>query len=52
LPGGDSSAFPFQVKQFTLKMNGLGTIETPEETIYESLYVWSTTQFGKTFGKI
>lgn len=52
LPGGDSSAFPFQVKQLALKMNALETTESLNETIHESLVVLSTTKFGKFFGKI
>jgi hypothetical protein len=29
MPGGDSSAFPFQVKQFTLKMSSLQASDAP-----------------------
>lgn len=52
LPGGDSSAFPFQVKQLALKMNGLEATESLHETIHESVVHLSTTEFGKFFGKI
>ena len=31
MPAGDSSAFAFQVKQFTLKMNSLQASDAPNE---------------------